>query len=175
MKDAALEKKIEQLKNGDARAFDHIYDKTNRSVYFTLLYILRDRMYAEDILQETYVRALRSLDSYTADTNFVAWLTRIAKNLAFNHLKRAAREVATDFEADAYKFGSQETELPYIFETAARVLAEDEYEILMLCHVSGYKRKEVAAMLGMPIGTVTWKNNEALKKLKKHLQKEGDA
>lgn len=43
----------------------------------------------------------------------------------------------------------------------------------MLCHVAGYKRREVAEMLGMPIGTVTWKNNEALKKLRAKLEKEG--
>ena len=55
---------------------------------------------------------------------------------------------------------------------AAKVLAEDEYEILMLCQVAGYKRREVADMLKIPIGTVTWKNNEALKKLKAHLEKE---
>ena len=58
-------------------------------------------------------------------------------------------------------------------ERAAKLLKEDEYEILMLCQVAGYRRREVAQMLGMPIGTVTWKNNEALKKLKAHLKKEG--
>lgn len=45
----------------------------------------------------------------------------------------------------------------------------------MLCQTAGYKRREVAAMLNIPIGTVTWKNNEALKKLRKILEQEGDA
>ena len=49
---------------------------------------------------------------------------------------------------------------------------EDEYQIVMLCQVSGYKRREVASKLNIPIGTVTWKNNEALKKLKQYLEKE---
>ncbi len=173
MNEEKLERKIAELKEGNTRAFDYIYEKTNRSVYFAVLYIVRDKMYAEDILQETYVRAIRALDSYAAGTNFIGWLTVIGKNLALNHVKRARREVSTDFEADAYKYGASETELPYIFDTAAKILAEDEYEILMLCQVSGYKRREVAQMLGIPIGTVTWKNNEALKKLKAFLQKEG--
>ena len=43
----------------------------------------------------------------------------------------------------------------------------------MLCHVAGYKRREVAEMMDLPVGTVTWKNNEALKKLKQYLKKEG--
>ena len=81
--------------------------------------------------------------------------------------------MATDFDEDSYKYGVQETELPYLFDLAAKILPEDEYQIVMLCQVSGYKRREVAAMLGMPIATVTWKNNQALKKLKKILEKEG--
>lgn len=175
MKSAKLEKHIDALRAGDPRAFDALYEQTNRTVYFAALYIVRDKMYAEDILQETYVRALRSLDSYTPGTNFTAWLTRIAKNLALNHVKSAKRTIPTDFQEDSYKYGTQETHLPYIFDIAAKVLSEEEYNILMLCHVAGYKRREVAQMLQMPIGTVTWKNNEALKKLKKVLSEESEA
>ena len=175
MKSAKLERKIGELKAGNGNAFDYIYEQTNRSVYFAILYIVHDKMYAEDLLQETYIKAIGALDRYQQGTNFTAWLSRIGKNLALNHIKAAKREVATDFDTDSYRYGTQETELPYIFDVAAKILAEDEYEILMLCQVAGYKRREVAQMLQMPIGTVTWKNNEALKKLKNHLQKEGDA
>lgn len=173
MKQAELERKIAALRAGDSRAFDYIYEHTNRSVYFRILYIVRDKMYAEDVLQETYVRAVRSLASYEPNTDFIAWLSRIAKNLALNHIKRAAREVSTDFETEEYRFGSAEMPTPYIFEVAAKLLSEEEYQIIMLCHVAGYKRREVAKMLSMPIATVTWKNNQALKKLKSHLVKEG--
>lgn len=175
MKKDKLERKIAALRQGDGSAFDYIYEHTHRSAYFAILYIVRDKMYAEDLLQETFVKAVASLPQYTAGTNFTAWLCTIAKSLALNHVKKYKREIPTDFEADAYKFGSGEAEIPYIFDLAARVLAEDEYEILMLCQVSGYKRREVAEMLGMPISTVTWKNNEALKKLKKIIEKEDGA
>ena len=173
MTDEKLEKKVAALKNGDTGAFDYIYDRTNRSVYFSIFYIVRDKMHAEDIMQETYVRAISVIAQYRAGTNFTAWLRSIGKSLALNHLKRAGSEIPTDFEEDAYKYGTSESELPFIFDLAAKVLSEEEYEIIMLCHVAGYKRREVAEMLGMPIGTVTWKNNEALKKLKARLEKEG--
>lgn len=173
MKHDKLEQKIRDLKNGDMRAFDFIYEHTNRSVYFAIFYIVRDRMHAEDLLQDTFVRAISVLSQYREETNFVAWLCSIGKSLALNHLKKYRREIPTDFEADAHKYGTHETEIPYIFDLAARILTEEEYEIVMLCQVSGYKRREVAEMLGIPIGTVTWKNNEALKKLKRHLEKEG--
>lgn len=172
MKNSALEKHIDSLRAGDMRAFDAVYEQTNRPVYFAILYIVRDKMCAEDILQDTFIRALQSLHSYRSGTNFTGWLIRIGKNLALNHIKRAKREVATDFDTDTYKYGTSETKIPFIFDIAAKHLAEDEYEILMLCQVAGYKRREVAQMLNLPIGTVTWKNNEALKKLKKILEKE---
>ena len=59
-----LEKKISKLKNGDVNAFDYIYEYTNRSVYFTIFYIVNDKMYAEDILQDTYIRAISVITQY---------------------------------------------------------------------------------------------------------------
>lgn len=173
MKGNLLEKKIAELKAGNTAAFDYIYTATNRSVYFAILYIVRDKMYAEDIMHDAYVKAMRNIGQYAAGTNFSGWLISIGKSLALNHVKRAAREVPTDFDAQSYRYGTTTTELPYIFDVAAKLLAEDEYEIVMLCQVAGYKRREVAAMLGIPIGTVTWKNNQALGKLKKYLTEEG--
>ena len=173
MKNDKLERNIARLKEGDMRVFDAVYEQTNRPVYFAVLYIVRDKMYAEDILQETFVRAISCIGQYRAGTNFIAWLCAIGRSLALNHLKKYGRETPTDFEADAHRYGTAETELPYVFSAAAKTLAEDEYEIMMLCQVAGYKRREVAEMLGMPIGTVTWKNNEALRKLKTCLEKEG--
>lgn len=172
MKDEHLEKNVEALRQGNTRAFDLIYECTNRAAYFTILYLVHDKMHAEDILQETYLRAMRSLAQYRAGSNFTAWLCTIARSLALNHLKRAKREVPTDFEADAYKYGTREAEIPYLFDLAARILSPEEYEIVMLCQVAGYKRREVSKMLGIPIGTVTWRNNEALKKLKTHLEED---
>ena len=172
MKGDKLEKKVAAFKEGDRSAFDYIYEHTNRSVYFAVLYIVRDKMTAEDILHDAFVKAMNCIGQYTVGTNFTAWLVSIGKSLALNHIKKRSLEVSTDFDVDAYKYGTTHTELPFIFDVAAKVLAEDEYEILMLCQVAGYKRREVADMLGIPIGTVTWKNNEALKKLKAHLVKE---
>lgn len=172
MKKKLLEQKIREYKTGDKRAFDAIYDMTYKAVYFRILYVVRDKMYAEDILHDAYLRAMEHLDSYREDTDFIAWLSRIGKNLALNFLEKKKREVQTDFQEEEYRFSAKEPEPPWLFSLAQKILSEEEYEILMLCQVSGYKRREVADMLSLPIGTVTWKNNEALKKLKKHLEKE---
>lgn len=175
MKDEKLERKISALKSGDSSAFDYVYEHTYKTAYFTILYIVKDKMHAEDILQETFVKAVSSLYQYSSGTNFVGWLCAIAKSLALNHIKKYSREVATDFDAQAYKYGTAEIKAPYIFDLAAKVLSEEEYRILMMCQVAGYKRREVAKLLDMPIGTVTWKNNEALKKLRQAIKREDEA
>ena len=166
-----LESKVAALAGGDTRAFDYIYEHTNRAVYFAILYIVGNKHDAEDLLQDTYIRALRSLGAYRED-NFTGWLVQMGKNLALNHVVRAKREVATDFTEQSWRFGAKEEPLPYVYDVAAKALTEEEYRIVMMCSVAGYKRREVAAMLGMPIGTVTWKYNEALKKLRVKLNKE---
>lgn len=172
MKKRLLEQKIREYRAGNAAAFDAIYDMTYKAVYFRILYIVHDKMYAEDILHDAFLRAMRNLDSYREDTDFVAWLSRIGRNLALNFLEKKKREVQTDFQEEEYHFAADHPELPWLFELAQKVLPEQEYEILMLCQVAGYKRREVAAMLSLPIGTVTWKNNEALKKLRTYLERE---
>ena len=172
MDNKKLERKIEKLKKGDLKAFDYVYDYTNRIVYFSILKIMKDKTYAEDILQDTFIRALSCLSQYKKDTNFIGWICAIGKSLAINHLKKFRHEINVDFDLETYDYNPSENELPYIFDIATKILSEDEYKIIMLCHVSGYKRREVSIMLDMPIGTVTWKNNEALKKLKQYLEKE---
>ena len=48
-----LEEKISKLRSGDGNAFDYIYEHTHRAVYFTIFFIVKDKMYAEDVLQDT--------------------------------------------------------------------------------------------------------------------------
>ncbi|MGN0817773.1 MAG: RNA polymerase sigma factor [Candidatus Coproplasma sp.] len=171
MNRAELERKIYVYKSGDTSAFDFIYENTHKALYFKILYYVRDKMYAEDIMHDAYLKALGAISSYEQNTDFVAWLCRIGKNLALNFLEKRRREVSTEFaEPDEAEVAT--TEIPYVFEIARKVLSEEEYQIVMLCQVAGYKRREVAKMLSMPIGTVTWKNNTALEKLKKYLCEE---
>ena len=132
-----LEKKVSALKDGDGSAFDQIYEQTNRSVYFAALYIVHEKMAAEDVMQETYIKAIRSIHLYRPGTNFVAWICSIARNLALNHLRKYSREMSADMESEPYKYGTTDPNIPYIFDIASRVLKEDEYEIVMLCQVAG--------------------------------------
>lgn len=172
MSNEKLEFCVKRFKSGDKESFNYIYDATYKPAYFSVLYVVRNKRVAEDVLHDAYLKAMQNIDKYKDGTNFIAWLCTIARNTAINELKKSKREVLTDFNEASYKYGVAEAEVPYVFEIAAKCLPEDEYKVIMLCQVAGYKRREVAEMLNMPVATVTWKNNKALTTLKEILEKD---
>ncbi|MEG1706623.1 MAG: sigma factor, partial [Clostridia bacterium] len=90
------EKLMLRLKNGDMSAFDKIYEQTNQAVFFSALRILRDRVRAEDIMQEVYINLIEKIALYN-EGNAIGFLVTMAKRMALNELKRAKREVLTDY------------------------------------------------------------------------------
>ena len=138
------------------------------------LSILRDKALAEDVMQTTYMRVLKSIQSYTIGTNASAWIIKIAKNEALNIKKVRMREQSVDGNENLTLFGVSEPDTyGELTDLAKRLLADDEFSILMLVTACGYKRKEIGKMLDMPIPTVTWKYQNALLKLRNALEKEG--
>ena len=170
----ALDKFIKKFINGDTSAFDDIYNLTQKSVYYVALSILRDKALAEDVMQTTYMRMLKSIRSYTLGTNAYAWIYTIARNEALNVKKARLREQSVDEYENKTLFGMSEPDkYGELIDLAKRLLADDEFSILMLVTACSYKRKEIGKMLGIPISTVTWKYQNALLKMRNTLEKEG--
>ena len=170
----ALDKFIKKFMNGDASAFDEVYNRTRKSVYYVALAILRDKALAEDIMQTTYMRVLKNIQNYTLGTNASAWIIKIAKNEAINMKKVRMREQSVDEYENLALFGVNEPDTyGELTDLAKRLLADDEFSILMLVTACGYKRKEIGKMLDMPTPTVTWKYQNALLKIRNALEKEG--
>lgn len=80
----ALDIFIKKFINGDASAFDEIYNRTRTSVYYVALSVLRDKALAEDVMQTTYISVLKNIRSYILGTNASAWIIKIARNEALN-------------------------------------------------------------------------------------------
>ena len=170
----ALDKFIKKFMNGDASAFDEIYNRTLKSVYYVSLSILRDKALAEDVMQTTYLRVLKNIQSYALGTNASAWIIKIAKNEAINMKKVRMREQSVDEYENPTLFGVNEPDTYVeLIDLAKRLLADDEFSILMLVTACGYKRKEIGKMFDMPTPTVTWKYQNALLKIRNALEKGG--
>ena len=170
-----LDEALIRIQKGDEVAFEQIYRQTEQAVFYIALSVVRDRALAEDVMQTTYLNVLRHASSYRRGTNARAWIFRIARNEALNLKKKRSREESIDVNEHLPAFGIVQTDdYGLLTESAQKVLTEEEFTLLMLIAVQGYKRREIASMTGLPIGTVTWKYNRALAKLKRELKgKEG--
>ena len=168
-----LDAYVARMKRGDEHAFAVIYESTKKGVFSYIYSITGDYAVAEELMQDTYVKVKQNISSYR-EGNFSAWIIQIARNLAYNHVKRASREVFTDDYAPFERGGGYriDEESSPVLAAVKAVLKEEEAQIVILHVVGGYKHREIAELLKKPVGTVTWTYKNALAKLKAHLEEE---
>ena len=106
-----------------------------------------DREEANDLLQETSLKALDNEDKYTPDTNFKGWMYTIMRNIFINNLYHL------NLPQDA---GFESTENAYDLKEMHRVVnaLPKEYRVPFAMHVSGFKYREIAEKLNLPLGTI---------------------
>ncbi|HJA82527.1 MAG TPA: sigma-70 family RNA polymerase sigma factor [Candidatus Bacteroides intestinavium] len=122
-----------------------------------------DREEANDLLQETSLKALDNEDKYEPQSNFKGWIYTIMRNIFINNYRRIVREQTfVDTSENHYHLnGSDETsvesaESAYDLKEMHRVVnaLPKEYRIPFSMHVAGFKYREIAEKLDLPIGTV---------------------
>ena len=122
-----------------------------------------DKEEANDLLQETSLRALENMEKYTPDTNFKGWLYTIMRNIFINNYRKVTREQTfVDHTDNLYNIDSTQltkdsiTENDYDRKELYRVLNSlpDNYRIPFSMFVSGFKYREIADKLSLPLGTV---------------------
>jgi RNA polymerase sigma-70 factor, ECF subfamily len=103
---------LEALKAGDREAFAQMLDQTSGHIYHVALQILGDEQDAEDVLQETYLKALRSLPAFEGRSSLMTWLYRIAVNEALMAVRRRKPQALSVEEPDSDdESDSQEMEI----------------------------------------------------------------
>lgn len=158
-----LESSLAAVAGGDIGALEDVYRELRVPVFASALAILRDRTLAEDVLQETFIRVYDHAGMYQAGTRPVAWVLAIARNLAFDALRRASREQAS---VDP-RLGAGEDETISRLATTQALLAldADDRELVVLHDLGGLTHAEIAEILGLPAGTVRWRYRRALERL----------
>jgi RNA polymerase sigma-70 factor (ECF subfamily) len=158
------------------------------ALYRTALRMTRSEADAEDLVQETYIRAFRFRDQFTLGTNMKAWLFRILTNTFINTYRRkAAQPEVTDLEGidefslyrrmvtDRAASSSPDPEaelLNNVIDTEVTDALEElpeKFRTTVLLDVEGFSYKEIAEMLGVPIGTVMSRLHRGRKFLQKRL------
>jgi RNA polymerase sigma-70 factor (ECF subfamily) len=155
---------------GDSTAFDVIYEETKKSVFLSIHNIIRDQSLIEDLMQETYMKAINYLEHYRIGTNFQAWISRIARNTALNFLKKRSREDILDPQEGVFlNRGFTENRT---LDFALDLLSELEREIVIYRIVLNFSFKDISKILEIPLGTVFWNYQKAISKIKKELDHE---
>ena len=122
-----------------------------------------DREEANDLLQETSLKALDNEDKYTPDTNFKGWMYTIMRNIFINNYRKVVRDQTfVDKTDNLYHLnlpqdaGFESTERTYDLKEMHRVVnaLPKEYRVPFAMHVSGFKYREIAEKLNLPLGTV---------------------
>ncbi|NQU49487.1 MAG: RNA polymerase sigma factor [Planctomycetes bacterium] len=161
---------------GDSSAFDLIVERYQGPLIRFARGFVRDRGAAEDLVQETFIRLIRSTPDIGSDGVLGPWLYRVCRNLAYDNSKMETREMKRRERAvvpepppspDGH---SEQQETCAILRRELHNLPEREREALRLKVDQGLSYKQIAEVLGVKAGTVGWLVHQAMNHLTDRLR-----
>lgn len=176
---------VEIARNGDKKAFSQLVEKHKRNVYYLAFDLTRSREDAQDISQDVFLRAFRSLKNFRGDSKFSSWLYRITVNACFsfksNKSYKIMKEKSNIEEMKDYQSEMKDNntvnparmvESGFIqkhIETALQKLTQREKTVFIMRNYSEMSFNEIVQILKLRPGTVRNLNFKALQKLRKEL------
>jgi RNA polymerase sigma-70 factor (ECF subfamily) len=178
-----------RARSGQEAAYRELIRRYERPVFALLFRMVRDRELAEDLAQETFVKALNAIDSYRPEFKFSSWIFKIANNAAIDHLRRREldtlsldgsphAETPEAMQATALQIGARQEspldtveakELGGAIEAAIGSLRPEYRSCILLRHVEGRAYEEIAEILNLPLGTVKTYIHRARNELRQSL------
>ena len=176
---------VERARRGDDAAFGTLVDRHRTSVFRAALAALGTREDAEEVAQEAFVAAYRHLQDFREDASFKTWLLSIAWRKALTR----RRNVKTFLRRFVQPPEDTEWQVPDAGRTQEQAVLDDELrghirreisrlapkfrDALLLASAGEHSYGDIAGMLGIPVGTLKWRVNEARKQLKARLAEVG--
>lgn len=179
MTDIQFEAAMTKIRRGDKTGLQDIYEAYIGLIYTIVKDILKNKENAEDVASDFFIRLWDKSGSFESGRGHKAWLTTIARNMAVDYLRKYGREEASAFveEMEPAPSGSgmsgQESPVErealgnMAVKEALAVLTESERQILYMKVLGEMTFREIAQTLQLPMGTVTWKYQNAVKKLRR--------
>ncbi len=175
--------KVEIFDNEFLPQIDSMYNFAYRLTY--------DEDDAKDLVQETYLKAFRFIDSFQRGTNAKAWLFRILKNSFINDFRKKSKEPSkVDYQEVETYYNSEDVDASITSDlridavqdmigdevsNALNALAVDFRTVIILCDLEGFTYEEMAKILDIPIGTVRSRLHRARNLLKEKLRSYADS
>lgn len=164
------------IAEGDRRAFSVLVTRHQSAVRGLLRRLTRNASDADDLAQETFIKAFEKIADYSGKGRFKAWLCRIAYT---QFLMAARKRRSTDRMIEAYEAepadtvqAPQDGTAKVDLDRALTILGEDERNCVILCYAGGMSHGEAAEATGLPLGTVKSHVNRGKAKLKAWFEQE---
>ncbi len=169
--------------SGDESAFQELVSRYRHKVYTTILVIVKDPSEAEDLLQDTFIKALKTIQNgkYNEEGKFLPWITRIAHNISIDHFRKSRRFPTTSveeeyqgadfsFQEESYESRQIRQENQARLKELIRSLPHTQREVLMMRHYMKMSFQEIADTTGVSINTALGRMRYALINLRKQMQ-----
>lgn len=175
---------VRRVQAGETEAFELLVEKYKRKAFRLAAQVLRDQEEALDVAQEAFVKAFRALPTFKGDSAFYTWLFRITMNLALDRKRQRATRVKSmgtedvppeEWERTAVSTDPDPSDVATGAERRARItqaldsLSEHHRSIIILSDIEGLAYREIADVLGIPIGTVMSRLHHARRRLREAL------
>jgi RNA polymerase sigma-70 factor (ECF subfamily) len=171
---------IERAKQGDAEAFQALYDRHKRRVYSLCLRMTANTAEAEDLAQEAFLQLYRKIATFRGESAFSTWLHRLSVNVVLMHLRKKSLPVVSleettqgGSEEDTPKkdFGADDVALAGSIDRLQLQRAVDSlppgYRTIFVLHdIEGYEHNEIAGIVGCSIGNSKSQLHKARMKLR---------
>lgn len=178
---------MSEVAAGNTEAYGKIVNRYRGRLYSFVFRFVNDRETAEDIVQETFLRAFRKRREYRAIANFSTWLFTIAGNLAKSELRRRKRwrlfslhkdddsETGIELPDESYMPDRMtESSIANVqIQEAIQSLPASYRQVVLLRDVEGLSYQEIAEIIQSPVGTVKSRVNRARLRLQQKLKHEG--
>jgi RNA polymerase sigma-70 factor, ECF subfamily len=155
---------VAEAARGDRDAFNELVSRHHAKMYQLARIMTRGDREAEDLVQETFVRAFRAVGRFRGDSTFRTWLHRIAVNVIKSHVVRRGRlRAAEDDDGMSEQLVERLASREDLENTVVRrqtidralaTLPESERMLIVLRDVQGLEYREIASITGLPMGTV---------------------
>lgn len=174
---------ISQYKAGNEFAFEQLVERHKQKIFTTIYLIVKDQAIAEDLMQETFIKAVKTIQSgrYNEEGKFLPWITRIAHNMGIDHFRKSKRYPMVvmedgnnvfntlDFAEESFETQQIKQETYARLRALIQTLPEAQREVLMMRHYMKMSFQEIAETTGVSINTALGRMRYALINLRKRM------
>lgn len=160
---------VRRAQNGEKAAFDLLVRKYQHRIAAVVSRLVRDHGECQDVVQDSFIKAYRSLPGFRGDSQFYTWMYRIAVNTAKNHLASRKRRPGSEVELedaeqidggihvrhnDTPEHELLREEIAKVVDKALQQLPDETRQAIVLREMEGLSYEEIADVMNTPVGTV---------------------